>query len=186
MGTKDEATGKLTVTYSDGKSGEYDTVVFAVGRYIDTAGLGLDTIGVKYNPKTGKIPAFNEQTNVPNIYAIGDVLDGRPELTPVAIQAGRLLANRLSGISNQMMNYRLVPTTVFTPLEWTVPHREDNACYAKVISDANDDERIIGLHFLGPNAGEIMQAFALSMRCGATKAQLDATVGIHPTTAETF
>ena len=218
--TKDEATGKLTVTYSDGKSGEYDTVVFAVGRYIDTAGLGLDTIGVKYNPKTGKIPAFNEQTNVPNIYAIGDVLDGRPELTPVAIQAGRLLANRLSGISNQMMNYRLVPTTVFTPLEysccgmseeeateeigscdpkdlkvyqqyfkpleWTVPHREDNACYAKVICDTNDDERIIGLHFLGPNAGEIMQAFALSMRCGATKAQLDATVGIHPTTAETF
>lgn len=212
--------GKLTVTHSDGNSSVYDNVVFAVGRYIDTAALGLDTVGVKFNAKTGKIPAFNEQTNIPNIFAIGDVLEGRPELTPVAIQAGRLLADRLAGKSNAMMNYRLIPTTVFTPLEysscglseeeaieelgssdpkdlkvyhqyfkpleWTVPHREDNACYAKIICDVNDDERIIGMHFLGPNAGEVMQAFALSMRCGATKAQLDMTVGIHPTTVETF
>merc|ERR1712146_830408 len=76
--------------------------------------------------------------------------------------------------------------TYFKPLEWTVPHRGDNACYAKLITHLADNERILGFHICGPNAGEMTQGFALGMKCGATKSDLDMTVGIHPTVAETL
>lgn len=95
---------------------EFDTVVSCVGRYADTERLGLDALGVK--TRRGKILSVNEQTSVANIYAIGDVLYGKQELTPVAIQAGRLLARRLFGGSSVQMNYENVPMTVFTPLEY--------------------------------------------------------------------
>jgi len=72
----------------------------------------------------------------------------------------------------------------FKPLEWTVPHRGDNACYAKLVVNKLDGERIIGLHICGPNAGEITQGFAAAMKMGATKEVFDDTVGIHPTVAE--
>ena len=74
----------------------------AIGRYADVTGLGLDTIGVVTNPKTGKIVCSNEQTSVPHVYAIGDVVDNAPELTPVAIMAGRMLARRLFAGSDQV------------------------------------------------------------------------------------
>lgn len=219
--------GKKKVTWKlkDGSSadGEYDTVLFAVGRDIVTTTIGLEAAGVGYNTKNGKIPVTNEQTNVPHIYAIGDCIDGEKltppsaftELTPVAIQAGKLLAKRLYGGASKQMDYQLVPTTVYTPLEygccgmteeeaialhgdasievyhayykpleWTVPHRGDNACYVKLICNLQDHERVIGFHICGPNAGEITQGFAVALKCGATKAQFDDTVGIHPTTAE--
>jgi len=167
----------------------------------------------------------NEQTNVPHIYAIGDVIDGEAlsppsaltELTPVAIQAGKLLAMRLCGKSEEQMDYLGVPTTVYTPLEygaigyteeeaekalgkdrlevyhsyfkpleWTVPHRGDNACYAKLLCDKADNEKVVGFHVCGPNAGEMTQGFAVAMKCGATKAHFDRTVGIHPTNVENF
>merc|ERR1719399_1398844 len=174
--------GRKLVKYAaaDGSSTgeeEFDTVLLAVGRDVCTTTMGLDKAGVTLNPKSGKIPTVNEQTNVPHIYAIGDVIDGDAlsppsaltELTPVAIQAGRLLANRLYAGASEQMDYLGVPTTVYTPLEygcvgyteeeaekvfgkhdmkpdqglevfhtyfkpleWTVPHRGDNACYAKL------------------------------------------------------
>jgi len=206
-------------------SDEYDTVMFAVGRDVCTGGMGLDKAGVQVNPKTGKIPTVNEQTNVPHIYAIGDVIDGDAltppsqltELTPVAIQAGKLLAMRLYGEETEQMDYQGVPTTVYTPLEygcvglteeaaeaaygsenlevyhsyfkpleWTVPHRGDNACYAKLICNKKDSERVVGLHVCGPNAGEMTQGFAVALKCGATKKHFDSTVGIHPTNVEQF
>ena len=71
----------------------------------------------------------------------------------------------------------------FKPLEWTVPHRGDNACYVKLVCNLQDNLRVLGLHICGPNAGEITQGFALGMKLGATKADFDNTVGIHPTTA---
>jgi len=74
----------------------------------------------------------------------------------------------------------------FKPLEWTLPHRGDNACYCKLICDLKDNLRVIGLHVCGPNAGEMCQGFAVAMKCGATKAHFDATVGIHPTVVEEF
>lgn len=197
--------------------GEFDSVFCAIGRRPDTSTLGLDAAGVEMAPN-GKIRCTDEQSNVPNIYAIGDVVDGCPELTPVAIQAGRLLARRLYRGDRQAMNYDLVPTTVFTPLEygacglteedaetrlgkdsvevyhssftpleWTTSdEREPDVCYCKIITSKIDDERVIGLHILGPHAGEITQGFAAAMRLGATYADLCDTVGIHPTVAEEF
>lgn len=81
---------------------------------------------------------------------------------------------------------RQVYHSYFKPLEWTLPHRGDNACYAKLICNIADNERVVGFHICGPSAGEITQGFGLAMKCGATKADFDNTVGIHPTTAEEF
>jgi thioredoxin reductase (NADPH) len=118
------ANGQKRVTWelADGQTGEgvFDTVLVAIGRDAETTKIGLENTAVKLNAKTGKIVASAEQTSVPHIYAVGDVLDGLPELTPVAIQAGKLLAKRLYAGSAKAMNYDLVPTTVFTPLEYGV------------------------------------------------------------------
>jgi len=192
---------------------------------VPAATIGLDKAGVITNPKNGKIPTLHEQTNVPHIYAIGDVIDGEAlqppsaltELTPVAIQAGKHLANRLYAGKSTTMNYQNVPTTVYTPLEYgcvgyteeeaeakfgkksievyhtyftplelTLPHRGENSCYAKLICNKDDDERVVGLHICGPQAGEMTQGFAVAIKCGATKDDFDDTVGIHPTNAEQF
>ncbi|KAB1264144.1 Thioredoxin reductase 3 [Camelus dromedarius] len=198
--------------------GVYNTVLLAIGRDSCTKGIGLEKIGVKINEKNGKIPVNDmEQTNVPYVYAVGDVLEGKPQLTPVAMQAGKLLARRLFGGCLEKCDYVNVPTVVFTPLEygccglseeraaqeyqrenlevyhtlfwpleWTVACRDNNACYAKIICNKFDNERVVGFHILGPNAGEITQGFAAAMKCGLTKRLLDDTVGIHPTCAEVF
>ncbi|XP_071478717.1 thioredoxin reductase 1, cytoplasmic-like [Diadema antillarum] len=196
---------------------EVNTVLMGIGRDACTDKIGLDQAGVIVNPKNGKIPVTNEQTNVPHIYAVGDILEGGHELTPVAIEAGKLLARRLYNNHSRQCDYVNVPTTVFTPLEYgscglseedaisslgeenievyhtyfqplefTVSHREANACYAKIICDKNKDERVIGFHVLGPNAGEITQGFGVAMKAGATKAHFDSTIGIHPTCGELF
>ncbi|KAF1469985.1 Thioredoxin reductase 3, partial [Pygoscelis antarcticus] len=197
---------------------EYNTVLIAIGRDACTRNIGLETIGVKINEKNGKVPVNDEeQTNVPYVYAIGDILDGKLELTPVAIQAGKLLARRLYGGSSTKCDYINVPTTVFTPLEygscglaeeraveeygkqnlevyhslfwpleWTVPGRDNNTCYAKIICSKHDNNRVIGFHVLGPNAGEVTQGFAAAIKCGLTKELLDETIGIHPTCGEVF
>lgn len=215
--------GKLKVTARSTEGdevieGEYNTVLIAVGRDACTDKIGLDKAGVKVNTKNGKVPVNDEeQTNVPHIYAIGDILEGKWELTPVAIQAGKLLARRLYAGANIKCDYVNVPTTVFTPmeygscglseeravelyglenievyhslfwpLEFTVPNRDNNTCYSKVICNKLDNERVIGFHYLGPNAGEVTQGFGAAMKCGATKDQLDNTIGIHPTCAEIF
>uniref|UniRef100_A0A8D0GFF5 Thioredoxin reductase 1, cytoplasmic n=1 Tax=Sphenodon punctatus TaxID=8508 RepID=A0A8D0GFF5_SPHPU len=210
---------KVTAQSTDGKKTikeEYNTVLLAIGRDACTRKIGLDKVGVKINEKTGKIPVSDEeQTNVPYIYAIGDVLKDKLELTPVAIQAGRLLARRLYAGATLKCDYINVPTTVFTPLEygacgyseekafekfgeenievyhsyfwpleWTVPSRDNNQCYAKIICNIPDNERVIGFHVLGPHAGEVTQGFATAIKCGVTKEQLDSTIGIHPVCAE--
>jgi len=197
---------------------EFNTVIFAIGRDACTSGLGLEEIGVELNPKNRKVlHDASEKTSVDNIYAIGDVLDDKPELTPVAIQAGRLLAKRLCGVSDVLTDYVNVCTTVFTPLEygccglseedaieqygeedievyhtnfwpleWTVAHRPENACYAKLVCVKSQNEKVVGIHYLGPNAGEVTQGYGIAMKFGATKADFNNLVGIHPTTAETF
>ena len=99
--------GKLLVSFTNGGQDEFDTVLAAIGRYADIGSLGLENVGVQTNPKTGKIMCQNEQSSVPNIYAIGDVVDGAPELTPVAIMAGRMLARRLFAGSNEVSSFYL-------------------------------------------------------------------------------
>lgn len=214
-----DADGKLVVGYqatgnqSDTGAIACNTVLLAIGRTADTHNMNLPAAGV-HAESNGKIKCVNEQTNVENVYAIGDVLYGRPELTPVAIQAGRLLAQRLYGGSTEQMDYTNIATTIFTPLEygciglseeaaietygedgievyhtkytpleWTVAHRE-GPCYAKLICARNEKERVVGFHVTGPNAGEMTQGYAVGMRLGATKHDFDMTVGIHPTNSE--
>ncbi|XP_077600329.1 thioredoxin reductase 2, mitochondrial-like [Stigmatopora nigra] len=213
--------GALKVIWNDAVTGQehndtYDTVLWAVGRAPETKALGLNKLGVQLNKETGKIiVGVDESTSVPNIYALGDISQGRPELTPTAIKSGRLLARRLAGHSKELMNYHNVPTTVFTPLEYgcvglseeeaeikygkdnievyhafykplefTVAERDSSQCYIKVICQREGDQKIVGLHFTGPNAGEVTQGFALGLQCGATYSHLLETIGIHPTCAE--
>lgn len=209
--------GRIRVTFSNGDVDEYDTVLGAIGRTGDTSRLGLDRVGISTNPTNCKIPAVHEQTSTPNVYVIGDVMDGCPELTPVAIHAGRMLARRLFGGSDRAMDYRNVCTTVFTPLEYgTVGYSEDGATaefgkenlvvyhkyfvplewsispsrghtqgFCKAVVEKRTD-RVLGLHYLGPNAGEVMQGFGTAMKLGCTFEDIVGTVGIHPTTAEEF
>lgn len=215
--------GKLKVVAKSTEGPEtieevYNTVLLAIGRESCTKKIGLEKIGVKIDERSGKIPVDDmEQTNVSYVYAVGDVLEGKLELTPLAIQAGKLLARRLFGGSLEKCDYINVPTTVFTPLEygccglseekaievftkenlevyhtffwpleWTVAGRDHNTCYAKIICNKFDNDRVVGFHILGPNAGEITQGFAVAMKCGLTKQQLDGTIGIHPTCGEVF
>jgi len=223
---KDGEPGEYCVKYKNEKneilSETFNTVVLAVGRDPCTKELNVEKAGIKLN-KNQKIITTFEQTNVDNIYAIGDVIDetsanGRIlELTPVAIKQGQLLAKRLFGDSDIKMDYYAVPTTVFTPLEygcigyseeealekfgsenievyhsnywpleWTVAHKPHDVCYAKLICNKADKERIIGFHVAGPNSGEITQGYAVAIKLRATKKDFDMTVGIHPTCSETF
>jgi len=114
-------TGKIAVTFKQGDVEEvehFDTVLFAMGRYALTEGINMKNAGLVCE-KNGKFKVNDhEQTNVPHIYAIGDIQDGRLELTPTAIKAGNLLAQRLYGNGTKLMDYNLVPTTVFTPIEY--------------------------------------------------------------------
>jgi len=206
---------KIRVTFSDGESDEYDTVLGAIGRTGDTSKLNLDKAGIQPNQKNSKIEAVHEQTSTPNIYVIGDVMEGCPELTPVAIHAGKMLSRRLFGGSTQPMDYRNVCTTVFTPieygtvgyseddaleefgkenlvvyhkyfvpLEWSIsPTRGDHQGFCKAIVDKHT-KKVLGLHYLGPNAGEVMQGFGTAMKLGCKFEDIIETVGIHPTTAE--
>lgn len=214
--------GKLQVLWKNTQenteaSDEFDTVLMAIGRKALTAELQLNNAGVEVNKSNHKILAVNEQTNVPHIYAVGDVLHERPELTPVAVQAGKLLASRIFGDSNILMDYTNVATTVFTPLEYGCVgfseeaavklHGEDNIevyhayykpteffvpqksyknCYLKVICLRNPPRKILGMHFIGPQAGEVIQGYAAAIKCGITFEQLEDTVGIHPTVSEEF
>ncbi|XP_061197566.1 thioredoxin reductase 2, mitochondrial-like [Saccostrea echinata] len=213
--------GQLVVKYENLtdrqiKEEVFDTVMFATGRHAMVRNLNLEGIGVKIDQETQKVIGDHgedhERTSVPNIYAIGDILHKRPELTPVAIKAGQLLAERLFGGSQVQMNYDLVPTTVFTPLEYgvvgiseeeaisrhgdenievfhafytplefVVPQRNSSQCYIKAVCFGDS---VLGLHLIGPNAGEVIQGFAVALRCGATWQNISGSVGIHPTSAE--
>ena len=199
----------------DGTSyGPVDCVLWAIGRSPNTAGLDLDKAGVETDEQ-GFIPTDKWQaTNVDHIFAIGDVT-GRAALTPVAIAAGRRLADRLyGGMADRFLDYDLVPTVIFShPPIGTVGLTEAEArkAYGDAIkvyesgftpmyyalSDkkqrsvmklitAGDDEKIVGCHVIGEGADEMLQGFAVAIRMGATKSDFDDTVAIHPTNAEEF
>jgi len=197
----------------DGRSfGPVDTLLWAVGRSANTETLDVANAGVRMD-SNGFIPTDEyQQTNVDNIFALGDVT-GREALTPVAIAAGRRLADRLyGGMDGRHLEYRLIPTVIFShPTIATVGMTEDEAraefgddvkvytssftgmYYAlgedkqrsamKLVT-AGAEERVIGCHVIGDGADEMMQGFAVAMRMGATKADFDDTVAIHPTSAE--
>jgi thioredoxin/glutathione reductase (selenoprotein) len=211
-----EGSMRITVTFSDGSMEEYDNVLVAIGRTADTKNLQLDKVGVPCSPRNGKISATYEQTATPSIYVIGDCMEGCPELTPVAIEAGLSLARRLFGGSKKPMDYKNICTAVFTPmeygtvgmseedavaacgeenldvyhksffpLEWTLSEsRQRHQAFTKVVVDRTQNRKVLGIHYLGPNAGEIMQGYGVAMKKGITFQDLEETVGIHPTSAE--
>jgi len=197
----------------DGRSfGPVDTLVWAVGRAPNTDTLGAAQAGVQMDDRGFIQTDEYQQTNVENIFALGDVT-GREALTTVAIAAGRRLADRLyGGMDGRHLDYRLIPTVIFShPTIGTVGMTEDEArveygddvkvytsgftgmYYAlgedkqrssmKLIT-TGEKARVIGCHVIGEGADEMMQGFAVAMRMGATKADFDDTVAIHPTSAE--
>jgi len=208
-----EKTGEgLSARLTDGESLAADQVMMAVGRSPNTAGLGLEELGVGLD-KSGavQVDAYS-QSNVDSIWAVGDVTD-RLALTPVAIKEGHAFAlTRFHGRPVQP-DHREVASAVFSippfatvgmreeeaaaeladldvytadfkPLRHSLAGREERA-FAKVLVEPAGD-RVVGLHMLGPEAPEIVQGFAVALKNGLTKAQLDSTVAIHPTSAEEF
>jgi len=218
---EEAADGKKKVTYKD-KDGNvhedtYDTIFVAIGRTAETQYLNLDAIGIKVDEESKKvITNDHDQTNIPHIYSLGDCALDRPELTPPAVHAGQLLANRLFGNSKELMDYDRIATTFFTPLEYSVigysekkacekfgkdnisayhstfkplewafdDDKPGDACYVKMVCKKDENEKVIGLHYVGPNAGEVMQGFSLGINMGATRHDFFRTIGIHPTSAE--
>ncbi len=208
-----EAGGQLSLLAADGRRFDgFDTVLWAIGREAEVAGLDLERAGVARDAH-GFVPTDEFQdTNVPGIHAIGDVT-GRAPLTPVAIAAGRRLSDRLwGGMPDRHVDYRLIPTVVFThPPIATVGQTETEAraAYGEAVKVYATDfvgmyyavtdrkprtamklicvgpeERVVGCHLIGPGADEILQGFAVAIRMGATKRDLDDTIAIHPTSAE--
>ena len=190
-----------------------DIVMYATGRVPNAKGMGLEQIGVAMD-SVGAIQVNNDyQTNIPNIYALGDVTN-RVNLTPVATSEGMALVNKLYASQYKSVDYENIPTAVFSqPSIGTVGLTQAQACaqypadidvykadfkaMKNTISGSNErtlmkmlvvrsTDVVVGMHMVGPDAGEIIQGFAVAMRAGATKAIFDSTIGIHPTAAEEF
>ena len=203
----------LVLRASDGREfGGFDVLVWAIGRGANSDSLNLAAAGVETDEE-GFIPVDDyQQTNVGHVFAIGDVT-GREALTPVAIAAGRRLADRLyGGMEGRHLDYAMIPTVIFShPAIGTVGLTEAEArekfgdsvrvyesgftgMYYALGEDkqrssmklvvVGDDERVVGCHIIGEGADEMLQGFAVAIRMGATKKDFDDTVAIHPTSAE--
>ena len=202
----------LTATFADGATLETDCILYATGRAPNTRNLGLEAAGVKLNDKGAIVVDGYLQSAVPSIYALGDVTD-RVNLTPVATAEGMAVANTLFNNRPTALDYENIPTAIFAnPNAATVGLSEENArarygdvdiyasrfrplkhtlsgsseqMFMKLVVDRASN-RVVGAHMIGADAGEIIQGIAIAIKCGATKAQFDATIGIHPTAAEEF
>jgi len=207
-----QADGSLNVVLNDGSVIEADAVLYATGRKPQLDNLGLENVNIKVSDK-GYVEVNEQfQTSEPSIYTIGDATGGM-ELTPVALEEGMTLARALYDNQPYKIDYSNIATTVFCqPNIGTVGMTEEQARaeYSNVVkyqssframkhtisgSDERslmkllvdgDTDRVLGVHMVGPDAGEIMQGIAIAIKAGATKADFDATVGIHPTAAEEF
>ena len=207
-----EDDGCLLVTLNDGTVLETDVVLYATGRKPHLNGLGLENTQVSLNDQ-GYI-AVNDsfQTTEPSIYAVGDVIGGM-ELTPVALAEGMALAKHLYNNQPCRVDYENIATAVFCQpnigtvglteeqareiypqlkkfrssfraMKHTISGSEERSMMKLLVDGATD--KVVGAHMVGPDAGEIMQGIAIAMKCGATKADFDNTIGIHPTAAEEF
>ena len=209
------ADGSLTLKLQDGRETIVDTLIWAIGREPATDVINLEVTGVKTNSRGQIIVDKYQNTNVPGIYAVGDIIEGGIELTPVAVAAGRRLSERLfNNKPNEHLDYNLVPTVVFSHPIGTVGLTEPQAieqygeehvkvykssftamytavtehrqpCRMKLVC-VGKEEKIVGLHGIGFGVDEMIQGFAVAIKMGATKADFDNTVAIHPTGSEEF
>jgi glutathione-disulfide reductase len=208
--------GSVTLNLEDGREQRVDCLIWAIGREPATDKINLQAVGVETNER-GFIKVDKYQnTNVPGIYAVGDIIEGGIELTPVAVAAGRRLSERLfNNKPNEHLDYRLVPSVVFShpPIGtvgltepqaiaqygaenvkvykssftsmYTAVTQHRQACRMKLVC-VGKEEKIVGLHGIGFGVDEMIQGFAVAIKMGATKADFDNTVAIHPTGSEEF
>lgn len=207
---EDGPDGSIVAVLSHEETLEVDAALYAIGRLPNTEGLALEELGVALGP-TGAIVVDGQfRTSVPSIYALGDVT-ARMNLTPVALAEAMVFVDTVFGEGRPPIDYEKVPTAVFTlpplasvglteaearvrcgevhvytsefrPLAQTVAGGSERAFMKLVVEAATD--RVLGVHLVGADAPEIIQGFAVALTCGATKAQLDRTIGLHPTAAE--
>ncbi|PPK50777.1 glutathione-disulfide reductase [Marinobacter persicus] len=204
--------GAYRARLSNGDTLETGLIMAATGRRALVDGLGLTDLGVDLTASGHVHVNDGFQTTVPSIYALGDVI-GTPQLTPVALAQAMVLSRRLFGDGQGEMDYAAIPTAVFCqpnigtvglteqeareaghqvtiyrsefrPMKYTLSGRDERSLM-KLVVDTNTDH-VLGAHMVGPDAGEITQGLAVAIKAGATKAQFDATLGIHPTSAEEF
>jgi glutathione reductase (NADPH) len=202
----------VALALGDGSTLDAGAVLFATGRVPNVAGLGLEAAGVRQRADGAILVDGHYTTSVPSIHAVGDVT-ARLQLTPVALGEAMVVVDRLFGERKRSMDYEYVPTAVFThpnigmvglteaqarkrfgkvrifrsdfkPLRHTLSQSTERSLVKLVVDP--DSDRVVGLHMVGPDAGEIVQGFAVAMRAGATKAVFDTTIGVHPTLAEEF
>src|SRR5580700_10721855 len=205
-----KAASHFSARLSDGNAVSADQVMFAVGRPPNVAGLGLENCGVKIADNGGIAVDEYSRTNLANIYAVGDVTN-RINLTPVAIREGHAFADTVFGGKPTKVDHANVPTAVFSepevgavglteaqaqarlakvdiyasqfrPLKATLSGR-DTTVLLKLVVDGSSD-RVVGCHIVGPDAGEMIQLLGIAVKMGATKADFDATMAVHPTAAE--
>ena len=204
--------GGFDLTLDDGSSVACDQVLYATGRHPNTKGLGLEEAGVELTGSGAvKVDAYS-QSSVPSIHAIGDVTD-RMQLTPVALAEAHCLIDTLFKGNKRAMDYANVPQAVFSQppvatvgltevdakakfgaldiyltrfrsLRDTLTGRDEKTMMKLVVNQS--DQKVVGVHMVGPDAPEIVQGLAVALQCGATKQDFDRTVGIHPTAAEEF
>ncbi len=210
-GISQQADGSLLVDGGAAGQIETDMLLWAIGRTPKTPGLGLEAAGVALDGQGAVIvDAFNA-TNVPSIYAVGDVTN-RVQLTPVAIREGHAFADTVFGNTPRTVDYRAIPTAVFSspplagvglteeearaeygdavkvyrsdfrPMKNVVSGRMERGLYKMVTAGA--DEKVVGLHLIGPDSAEILQAAAIAVKAGLTKQAFDDTVALHPSMAE--
>ncbi|TDR93771.1 NADPH-glutathione reductase [Enterovirga rhinocerotis] len=203
--------GRLAATLSDGRVETFDRVLVATGRRPLTAGLGLETVGIATDG-IGAIPVdAYSQTAVPSIYAVGDVTN-RANLTPVAIREGHAFADTVFGGKRHCVDHGLIPTAVFStpeigtvgmgeeaarakhgddvvifkagfrPMKATISGRDERTLMKIVVQGSTD--RVLGVHVVGHDAGEIIQMAGIALTMGATKADFDRTIAVHPTASE--
>jgi glutathione reductase (NADPH) len=202
--------GSLLIEGRDGEMIETDLLLWAIGRTPHSTGLGLEKIGVELG-KDGSVKVTDDsRTNVPSIYAVGDVTN-RVQLTPIAIREGHAFADSVFGNNPRTVNYECIPTAVFSnppiasvgvteaearaqyddvkvyksdfrAMKNVLADRNERALYKMVVS--GPEERVVGLHLIGPDSGEILQAAAIAVKAGLTKQDFDDTVALHPSMSE--
>jgi glutathione reductase (NADPH) len=203
------AGGGLTVHLNSGERREVDRVLYATGRNPNSAGLGLEELGVKLGPAGEVVVDDWSQTSVPSIFAVGDVTD-RLALTPVAIREGAAFADTIFGASPTRADHALVATAVFTqpeigtvglteaqaretgpvevyraafrPMQNILAGRDEKMLMKLLV--AKESRKVLGVHIVGPSAGEMIQLAGIAVKMGATKEDFDRTVAVHPTAAE--
>jgi glutathione reductase (NADPH) len=202
--------GRLRVAMTGCDDIEADQILFATGRQPNTEGLGLDVVGVELGDKGEIKVGADNRTNVPSIYAVGDVTD-RVQLTPVAIREGQAFADTVFGNKPHQVDYNCIPSAVFShpplagvgmtegqarnrlgsvkvytsdfrAMKNVLAGRNERSLYKLVVDGGT--EQIVGIHMIGPDAPEILQAAAIAVKAKLKKADFDATVALHPTMAE--